>query len=1224
MAQNVESLAVGFDDQISAGAKAAEQALQNLGTAAVATEERVTRTAKSGEALAKQYDRTAREAAAVARATAGLRRDLEDLERSEASLEAKEKQRAIILGQIEVATQRAKASVERYFAAANAGAVASVAAANAQSAGMAAATASANSWAGAMARVYETAATVSTGVNGTARALQALNADFQAGRASFAEWTAGARGLETALRGISAAQKAINDNTGVSRSPVNTATIGELRHATTGKGASSGNTLSLVIGDAEASARRLKDIEAAFGEMDATLEGYREELGLVDVAQKRYEAGLAELEATVRRAGLAEEEGAALLRAYAAAHDPAVAAAKRLADEEKAALARMSADWDAAVREREADAAMIIAVEQATARAAAQTAAENARLAASYWAVMATVDPTAAAQQRFDQALTDLRAGAAAAGRSVEELAADEERLTAVLSPAAVAVQNEEASLRSLVGSLDRTFGAEERLTAQQRLLDRAMTEGIGGIRLTREQHEALSRTLREQHEIATRTATSTKLAAHESVNLGFQAQDFIVQVGSGQGLLIPLLQQAPQAVGAVGGVSRAVSLMGAAVGAVLSPVGLAATALVGLAVASVAVGVRAFEVSSQTREFGVAIRAMGRDAELTTGQLRAMVSQMQAAGAGGDESRQAVSSLVRNPKLASGAIPVITALTPDVAAGTNQGVAETAKALGDAFAGGYEAIKRFDEATGALTAKQLESIHAFAEQGDQAQALATFVDALTGRYKGLAEQALSPGERAVKAIGTAWRSFADGVIDSGPVVAVISTIADKLQAIADYFKGPTAQQMAARGRDSIRAALDQAQADYARFQQETASYKDKDNPDTVISGFTGSGSVNQRAEQYRQTIAALTAEYQKADQAAQAATTTATAGATQAAGATGKSVEAQQKYVDAVAATVKVEDAALSANAASRAAVVARAQAEREATDNGITGKERERLITLRVAEATRSQAIALRDQLASLSLAAQGSLKLAGAYAVSEAAAIRQKAANDAVAAAATNAAVNVAELTKQNVAAAAASAGVDLSKQIFDLQKEAALQGMVAEASRGGTLARMEAQKQADVMRATSTALAAAQAAEAEGDTVLAGQLRELAGQYGEAYTQADRLKKLQSLHDYANDQSDNLQVLRAQYDMIGMSLERQGEMKALMEANIAIKRMGIDVTKQLSTEEAAVVQQIRQQAIATGHFQAAIDQANAAAMDMDEFPAEVADDPETVSLFMEATR
>ncbi|MBB3264059.1 hypothetical protein FHW79_001674 [Azospirillum sp. OGB3] len=1137
MAQNVESLAVGFDDQISAGAKAAEQALQNLGTAAVATEERVTRTAKSGEALAKQYDRTAREAAAVARATAGLRRDLEDLERSEASLEAKEKQRAIILGQIEVATQRAKASVERYFAAAEAGAAASTAAANAQSAGMAAATASTNSWAGAMARVYETATSVSTGVNGTARALQALNADFQAGRASFAEWTAGARGLETALRGISAAQKAINDNTGVSRSPVNTATIGELRYATTGKGAGSGNTLALVTGDAEASARRLKDIEAAFGAMDATLEGYREELGLVDAAQKRYEAGLAELEAIVRRAGLAEEEGAALLRAYAAAHDPAIAAAKLLADEEKAALARMSADWDAAVREREADAAMIIADEQATARAAAQTAAENARLAASYRAVMAAVDPTAAAQQRFDQALTDLRAGAVAAGRSVEDLAADEERLTAVLSPAAVAVQKEETALRSLVGSLDRTFGAEERLTAQQRLLYRAMTEGIGGIRLTREQHEALSRTLREQHEIATRTATSTKLAAHESVNLGFQVQDFVVQVGSGQGLLIPLLQQAPQAVGAVGGVTRAMALLGTAVGAVLSPVGLAATALVGLAVASVAVGVRAFEVSSQTREFGVAIRAMGRDAELTTGQLRAMVFQMQAAGAGGDESRQAVSSLVRNPKLASGAIPIITALTPDVAAGTNQGVAETAKALGDAFAGGYEAIKRFDEATGALTAKQLESIHAFAEQGDQAQALATFVDALTGRYKGLAEQALSPGERAVKAIGTAWRSFADSVIDSGPVVAVISAIADKLQTIADYFKGPTAQQMAARGRDSIRAALDQAQADYARFQQETASYKDKDNPDTIISGFAGSGSVNQRAEQYRQTIAALTAEYQKADQAAQAATATATAGATQAAGATGKSVEAQQKYVDAVAATVKVEGAALSVNAASRAATVARAQAEVEATANGIEGGERERLIRLRVAEATRGQTTAAMDQLAALSQSAQGNLALADAYGISEAAAIRQKAANDAVAAAATNAAVNVAELTRQNVAAAGAAAGADLSKQAADLMRTADLQQRVAAAAGLSGAARQEAQRQADVYRNTAPAIAAAQAAEAQGDFELAQRLRDLASAYDIASQAKERADAVTPVNEFPAEFLESAEAMDIVEEVLG---------------------------------------------------------------------------------------
>lgn len=784
MAQNVESLAVGFDDQISAGAKAAEQALQNLGNAAVATEEKVTRTTKSGDALAKQYDRTAREAAAVARATAGLRRDLQDLELSESSVEAKEKQRAVILGQIEVATQKARASVERYFTAAEAGAAASVAAANAQSAGMAAATASANSWAGAMARVYETASTAANTVNGVARALQALNADFRAGHTSFAEWIAGARGLETALRGISAAQKAINENTGVSRSPVNTATIGDLKYAVTGKGASSGNTLALVTGDAEASARRLKDIEAAFGAVDAELERYREELGLVDVAQKRYEAGLAELEATVRRAGLAEADGAALLRAYADAHDPAVAAAKRLADEEKAALARMSADWDAAVREREADAAMIIADEQATARATAQTAAENAKLAASHRAVMAAVDPTAAAQQRYEQALAELRAGAAAAGKSVEDLAADEERLTAVLSPAAITVQKEETALRSLVGSLDRTFGAEEKLTAQQRLLDRAMTEGIGGIRLTREQHEALSNTLREQHALATRATNSTKLAAHESINLGYQMQDFVVQVGSGQGFLIPLLQQAPQAVGAVGGVTRAMALL------------TSSTALTAMGIGSLALGFglvlgRAITIQGELRQFNVLLRATGAQAGMTAEQIHGVVEGMVSAGASRQDAKAVAQTIVRSRKLVGEEITKeVGDLSIDMGV-VFGGTAEAGRMLTDWLTTGTKGLRELTAETQALTLEQYESARSALEQGNRQQALGIIIGALKAQYAGLHRESLGPAAAAMEDLTQAYNDLLNTAAQHPIVVTVEVVGADFLRGISKFIKDP-------------------------------------------------------------------------------------------------------------------------------------------------------------------------------------------------------------------------------------------------------------------------------------------------------------------------------------------------------------------------------------------------------------------------------------------------
>ncbi|WP_188263187.1 transglycosylase SLT domain-containing protein [Azospirillum tabaci] len=778
--EQVESLVVGYEDHASAGAAAAAAAIKRVGDEAVVTEERVRRVAKSGEQLGRQYGEVERLTAKVAAVTQKFRRDLDDLEASEKDAAEKARLRANILAQQEIAVQKATTAHERWVA----GMRAAESASTAQAAGAAAATATAKSWAGAMAQVYETATTASTGVNGTARALQALNADLRSGRATFAEWAAGAKALESALRGISAAQKAINDNTGVSRSPVNTAAIGELRYATTGKGASTGTTLALVTGDAEASARRLKDLEAAFGAVDAELERYREDLGLVDVAQKRYQAGLAELEATVRRAGLAEEEGAALLQAYAAAHDPAVAAAKRLADEEKAALARMSADWDAAVRDREATAAMIIADEQATARAAAQTAAENAKLAASYRAVMAAVDPAAAAQQRYDAALEDLRAGAAAAGKSVEELAADEEWLAAALSPAALAAKKQETELRSLVGSLDRTFGAEERLTKQQRLLDRAMTDGIGGIRLTREQHEALSNTLREQHAIATRTATSTKLAAHESLNLGYQLQDFVVQVGSGQGVLTPLLQQAPQAVGAVGGLSRAMALL------------TSSTALSAMGIGSLVLGFglvigRAIIIQDELRQFNALLRATGDQAGMTAEQLHGVVDSMMGAGASRQDARVVAQTIARSRKLVGEEIAKeVGALSIDMGV-VFGGTAEAGKMLTGWLTTGTKGLRELAAETQALTLEQYESARSALEQGDRQQALGIVIGALKAQYAGLHRESLSPAAAAMEDLTHAYNELMNTAAQHPIVVTVQVVGADFLRGISNFIKDP-------------------------------------------------------------------------------------------------------------------------------------------------------------------------------------------------------------------------------------------------------------------------------------------------------------------------------------------------------------------------------------------------------------------------------------------------
>ncbi|PWC89842.1 hypothetical protein TSH100_04180 [Azospirillum sp. TSH100] len=735
MTSQVESLSVGYEDHASAGANAAANAIKRVGEEAQTTETRVARVSKTGEQLAKSFGDAERLAAKVAAATKQFRQALEDLDRSELSLADKEKLRANILAQQEQAVQRVTAQHERYLA----GMRAMEAASDAQTAGMAAATAAAGSWAGALADIYAVAGSVTSGVNGTARALQAMNADFQAGRASFAEWTAAARGLEASLRGVSAAQKAINDSVGLSRQTANTATIGQTRYAVTGRGASNGT--SLTFGD-DGSAERLHDIEAAFAAADAEVEAYRVSLGLVDAAQRKYQAGLTELQAVIRRAGVDEAEATRLLTAYAAANDPAAKAAKT-------------------------------------------TAADNEKLAASYKAVMASIDPAVAAQQRYDRAVADLRAGAAAAGRSEEELASDIERLTAVLSPAAVATRKEEEGLRDLASTLDKNFRATDKLAQQQALLDKAYRDGIGTTRLSQAEYQTLSAALKEQHELATRSATSTKLAAHEMTNLTYQIQDAAVQLAGGQNPLLIMMQQGPQATGAVGGLTRAMALL-------VSPTTLVVLGITAVVGALALVSARAISISGQTRELNTTMRAYGTTAQATAAQLRDVGKALYEGGAGKDESFASAKVLASTRGISASMGRELAQLGSDMTAGLGGKVDDAVKDLTKLATEGYPAIVKLQEAIGILTPAEMAAVRTMSEHGRQAEALGIVLDALHRRFDGMRKDAMSPAAEAMHELGVQFDRLIEAAATSSIAIRVTVALSDGFKAMADFIQNPT------------------------------------------------------------------------------------------------------------------------------------------------------------------------------------------------------------------------------------------------------------------------------------------------------------------------------------------------------------------------------------------------------------------------------------------------
>ncbi|MGR0185430.1 transglycosylase SLT domain-containing protein [Azospirillum aestuarii] len=425
------------------------------------------------------------------------------------------------------------------------------------------------------------------------------------------------------------------------------------------------------------------------------------------------------------------------------------------------------------------------------AQAAERAAVENDRLAASYKSVMASIDPAVAAQQRYDSALATLRAGAAATGRSAEELAADEAALAATLSPPALAAQRQAVALQTLEDRLDKVGATARQAAADQALLDKALTEQ----RISPERHAALSQTLREQSGATETAARSTKLAAHEVTNLSYQIQDLGVQLVSGQSPFMAIAQQGPQAVMAVGGLNRAMALLA-------SPITLAvlgASAFVGV---MALVAARAVEINTQTRELTATMRAYGTEAQATAGNLRDVANALYEGGVGRSESYAVAKVLASTRGVSAGMGQELALLGSDMAVGLNQSVDETVKQLTALTSEGYPAIMKLQEAIGFLTAEEVKSIRTMAEHGQQSDALTVAIGALHRRFDGLRNDSMSPAGAAMHQLGVGWNAFIDAVANSKPVMDAISGLSGAVVRMANAVSSTPHQQVASLQRD--------------------------------------------------------------------------------------------------------------------------------------------------------------------------------------------------------------------------------------------------------------------------------------------------------------------------------------------------------------------------------------------------------------------------------------
>ena len=324
------------------------------------------------------------------------------------------------------------------------------------------------------------------------------------------------------------------------------------------------------------------------------------------------------------------------------------------------------------------------------------------------------------------------------------------------------ATADEAAAIARLRAELNPLAAIEARLAAETATLNRLQREG----KITATEQAAALGLLRQNAERASRglagpgAAPFLGLRPHELQNLSFQVNDVFTQLASGTSVLQTLGQQSGQIVQIFPRIGSAIF------GAFKSPPILATASAIGVFLAALA---RAGSEAEKLRTFNGLLASSADGARFQAQGLVDAARALDLYGLSAEEAVKVVRTFFReglNPalfeQLGESAKTLADVLGIDVA--------DAAKQVAEAFSGGFEAVKKLDEATEFLTASERENIRQLFESGRAADARTEALRIFTGRMDEAATKMRGPWADATRELDKAWSDFLGTLADTGPV----------------------------------------------------------------------------------------------------------------------------------------------------------------------------------------------------------------------------------------------------------------------------------------------------------------------------------------------------------------------------------------------------------------------------------------------------------------------
>lgn len=290
--------------------------------------------------------------------------------------------------------------------------------------------------------------------------------------------------------------------------------------------------------------------------------------------------------------------------------------------------------------------------------------------------------------------------------------------------------------------------------------------------------------------------AKAARLAAMQTQQLGFQLNDFFVQVASGGNPLTAAIQQGSQLSGVYGG-------LGAAVRAVTGLFTVSRVVIGGVVGAVGSLALAAYQGAEQSNALQRALVLTGNAAGITEGQFNSLAATVaDATKTTIGSSRDSLQALVATGRFSGDALRSAATATQLLAKVTGASTDDIVKNFVTLSGGVAKGAQSLNEQYNFLTAAQLKQIRTLEEQGRTQQAVALTLDSLNER--------LSVASKNVGTLESAWtaaKNAVSGYIDAAQKIGREATVEDEIARISTLLGD--AKRQAAQFKQSGGGLID-------------------------------------------------------------------------------------------------------------------------------------------------------------------------------------------------------------------------------------------------------------------------------------------------------------------------------------------------------------------------------------------------------------------------------